>query len=147
MATVAFSFFSPLKKIPVTSCTSSSLFIYLFILYIYIFRGPHKSPKKKKRISFWLIRPILYITSRLAVAENQRVLLFVRIASFLVLELLLSSSSPSLSLSLSLSHSLSRSIFEFLCFIPATKATMKEHCGSSNCNCGATCSCTPGNCK
>ncbi len=41
-------FFFPLKKIPSTSCTSSSGFM----------RSPQFAKKEKKGISFWLIRPI-----------------------------------------------------------------------------------------
>jgi hypothetical protein len=106
-------------------CFFFLFFLFWYIYFIFIFRGPHNSPKKKKKAFLFgssdpspqqLPRPSrVYIRSRLAVAENQRVLF---VCENCELSSLVNCSCRHHH---HLSLSLSRSLFEFLCFIPATK--------------------------
>jgi hypothetical protein len=93
-----------------------------FLVYIY-FGGRHNSPKKKKGISFWLIRPITpTASSPLACVYKKQTCSGRKPTSSVLRENCELSSLVNCSCRRHHHHlSLCVSNFEFLCFIPATK--------------------------
>ncbi len=96
--------------------------VFFFLVYIY-FGGRHNSPKKKKGISFWLIRPITpTASSPLACVYKKQTCSGRKPTSSVLRENCELSSLVNCSCRRHHHHlSLCVSNFEFLCFIPATK--------------------------